>query len=59
MTGGSNAPIIYNEDYDFEIGKGVELKEGDDVSIFSSGAIISECLLAANELEKKYFLQSC
>ena len=53
LTGGSNAPIIYNEDYDFEIGKGVELKEGDDVSIFSSGAIISECLLAANELEKK------
>ena len=53
LTGGSNNPII-NEDYDFEIGKGVELKEGDDVSIFSSEQI-SECLLVQMNSKKKYF----
>ncbi len=53
LTGGSNNSIINNEDYDFKIGKSINLCEGDDVFIFCNGAITKECLLAANELKKE------
>ena len=33
----SNVPLLFNKDYQFEIGKGVRLMEGDDVSIISTG----------------------
>ncbi len=51
LTGGSNNPIINKSDYEFKIGKSITLKEGKDIIIFSSGAILSETLLAANLLK--------
>ena len=53
LTGGTNNPIINKKDYDFKIGRSIILREGKDVTIFSNGAILNECLLAADELEKK------
>tara|TARA_B100001057_G_scaffold500092_1_gene613417 strand:+ start:1768 stop:2733 length:966 start_codon:yes stop_codon:yes gene_type:complete len=53
LTGSSNNPIIYKEDYNFEIGKSIKLREGEDVTIFCSGAIVSNCLEAANKLHEK------
>ena len=53
LTGSSNAPIIYNQDYDFKVGKSVILNEGEDVTIFCTGAIVSNCLKAAKILESK------
>ena len=53
LTGGTNNPIINKIDYEFKIGKSIILKGGKDVTIFSNGAILNECLLAAEELEKK------
>ncbi len=53
LTGSSNNPIVYNKDYNFEIGKSVKLKKGKDISIICSGAIVSECLKASEILEKK------
>lgn len=45
-------PVINdNEDYKFEIGKGVVLREGKDVTIFSTGLCVSESLKAAQMLE--------
>ncbi len=41
------------EDMPFEIGKAIVLKEGTDVSIFATGHLVWESLLAAEELEKK------
>ena len=41
-----------NEDYKFEIGKGIVLKEGKDVTIFATGLEVSEALEAAKMLEK-------
>ena len=32
-------PKIYAKDYDFKIGKGVQLKDGDDLTILSTGSI--------------------
>ena len=53
ITGGANNPIINKFDYKFEIGKSITLKKGDDVTIFSSGAILGECVNAAEKLKEK------
>ncbi len=39
-------PVINDEDYEFEIGKGVLLKEGTDVTIIATGLEVSEALKA-------------
>jgi len=44
---------IYEEGSTFEIGKGVTLKEGTDVTLISSGFLLSETLDAAEQLEKE------
>lgn len=40
-------------DYQFRFGKGCVIKEGSDVTLFSSGCIVSEVLKAVNALEDK------
>jgi transketolase len=52
LTGSSNNPIVYNKDYNFEIGKSIKLKPGKDITIICSGAIVSTCLEAAKKLEE-------
>ena len=47
------APVIFDDDYNFEIGKGVVLKEGTDVTIVATGTIIHECIKAADLLEQE------
>ena len=45
-------PVINdNDDYKFELGKGVTLKEGTDVTIIATGLCVSETLEAAKMLE--------
>ncbi|MDD7389002.1 MAG: transketolase family protein [Lachnospiraceae bacterium] len=45
-------PVINdNEDYRFEIGKGVTLKEGKDLTIIATGLCVSSALEAAEKLE--------
>lgn len=45
-------PTINDEaSYEFQIGKGVTLKEGTDVTIIATGLMVSEALEAAKELE--------
>ena len=44
---------IFNQDYRFKIGRAVELTEGNDVAIISYGAMVWQCLLAAEMLKKK------
>ena len=39
-------PVVFDEDYTFEIGKGVELKEGRDVTIIATGLMVAEALEA-------------
>lgn len=53
LTGSSNNPIIYRGDYQFEIGKSVKLKDGNDITIFAAGSSVHNCLQAADMLEKK------
>jgi transketolase len=44
-------PVIFDDDYKFEIGKGVELKEGSDVTIIATGLMVDEAM-QAHELLK-------
>lgn len=51
--GRSKIPVIYDESYDFKIGKGNILKEGQDVTIIACGIIVSEALEAAKLLKEE------
>lgn len=47
------APVINdNPDYKFEIGKGIVLKEGKDVTLVATGLMVAHTLEAAQQLEK-------
>ena len=48
------APVINdNSDYKFELGKGNVLRNGKDVTIVATGLMVSEALIAAEDLEKE------
>ena len=53
VTGTSNNPIIYNKDYNFQIGKNILMSNGKDVCIFATGAILQEALNAAEILDEE------
>lgn len=53
LTGRANIPVIYKEDYDFQIGKAVTIKEGDDIAIISNGTILGDILKVAGRLEQE------
>ena len=50
LTGEAKNPSVYKEDYDFEIGKAVTLREGSDITIIASGTMVYEALKAADVL---------
>jgi len=50
---GRDTVPVYGQDYDFQIGKGVTLREGDDATVIASGILVSEALKAADRLSKK------
>ena len=52
LSGTLNNPIVYTEEYPFELGKAVLLKRGTDISIIASGTMVHECLVAADILRK-------
>jgi transketolase len=53
LVGRQNCPIIYKEDYTLEIGKNIVVKEGNDVTIFATGIMVSNSLKAADLLQEK------
>ncbi|MGL4849567.1 MAG: transketolase family protein [Clostridium sp.] len=44
---------IYNEDYEFKIGKGSEIIKGNDITIISTGIMTHKAIEAAKELKKE------
>ena len=46
-------PRIYDENYKFELGKGVQLKDGTDVTIIATGLMVNEALVAADKLAEE------
>ncbi len=51
--GRAAVPVIHEEGYNFQIGKGEVLREGSDVAILANGLLTYEALVAAEELEKE------
>ncbi len=46
-------PRVFDEDYDFKIGKGAYLREGKDAAIIASGLMVERALTAAKELSSE------
>ena len=46
-------PVIFDEDYKFEIGKGVTLKDGNDITVIATGLMVGEALEAYEILKEK------
>jgi len=53
LTGAVGFPVVYEDDYDFQIGKAVEIKSGTDVSIVATGSMVYESLEAAKILQEE------
>ncbi len=51
--GTNKEPEIYEEDYQFEIGKGVTIKDGDDITLIGTGSILKDILDVAEALQKE------
>lgn len=51
--GRPSVPIFTTVDQKFEIGKGIMVQEGRDVTLVATGHLVWEAMIAANELEKQ------
>lgn len=53
LTGSLNCPIVYKEDFNYEIGKAITVKDGLDITIFATGLMVFNAIKAAELLEKE------
>lgn len=57
MTGKTNQPMIYKEDYHFKIGKANVLRQGNSrITLICAGTITAQALKAADTLKKEHNL---
>ena len=52
LSGDARMPVIYKEDFEYEIGKNITLREGADISILATGSMVSVALQVAASLEE-------
>ncbi len=53
VIGEGGVPMVYQDDYDFEIGKGIVLREGTDVLIVANGTMVAKSMAAAEQLAEQ------
>ena len=53
LTGGPNNPIVYREDYEYILGKAIQLKDGSDIAIIANGSMVARSLAAAELLQNE------
>lgn len=53
LTGTANMPAVYKQDYEFQIGKAVVLKDGGDTALVACGSMAANALEAAKILESE------
>ena len=51
IFGRCNTEDIFDENYKFQIGKGIEIKEGNDIAIIATGMMVQKALEASKKLE--------
>lgn len=52
LTGEPGMPMVYEDDFDYEIGKAVRLKEGEKVTIIATGSMVYKAIETAAILEE-------
>ncbi len=50
LTGPMNMPIVYHEDYDYQIGKAIEIRKGRDLCLMATGSMVYHSVRAAEIL---------
>jgi transketolase len=50
--GNPKMPVLYPEDIDFRLGKGIVIKDGRDVALIGTGTVLSKAVAAAKLLEE-------
>lgn len=53
ITGSMNCPIVYENDYDFKIGRAIEVCPINEINVLSHGSIVGNCKIAIQDLEKE------
>lgn len=53
LFGGVGLPIVYKEDFEFEFGKAIKLREGKDIQIIATGSMVNQALIVAEKLEEE------
>ena len=53
LSGVMNAPVVYHDEYQFELGKSVPLRTGKDIAIIATGSMVYPALEAAKILESR------
>ncbi|MCQ2497601.1 MAG: transketolase [Lachnospiraceae bacterium] len=53
LTGGPNLPIVYSEDFDFQIGKSITLRVGANVALIATGTMVYYAMKTADILAEK------
>ena len=53
LTGGPGLPAVYEEDFDFRIGKAIPVREGRDIAILAAGTMVYYAKKAAEILAEK------
>jgi transketolase len=53
LTGGPNCPVVYTNNYEFEIGRAIELKVGSEVAVIANGSMVAPSIAAAELLSQQ------
>ena len=53
LTGGPGLPVVYEEDFDFRIGKAITVREGKDIAVIAAGTMVYYANKAAEILAEK------
>lgn len=53
LTGGPGLPVVYEDDFDFQIGKAIRIREGSEAAIIAAGTMVYYARQAAELLAEK------
>lgn len=53
LSGGMNNPMVYKDDFDFQIGKAIKLRDGDDIAVLATGSMVHYAQKAAEKLSER------
>ncbi len=58
LTGVNGTPNAFKENYEFKIGKAIQMTEGEDIAVIATGTMVYEAMRTARALKKNNILVS-